>query len=196
MAEANTTLSALGVLLEQHRGSLSKRQAARRAGISEGRWRQIVTGQQKAGGVVIPVNPRKDTVIAMAEAVGADVSDALVAAGFDPVDLPSQTSSSDAIVDTADAIRNDPTLIDEAKQHLLNQYALLQRLPSPVAARRDDSSRPEGESIEERRERLRLEHEARARRGKDGRQDTGAARRAVGDGGGGRVGGRGRGSRS
>src|SRR4051812_2419692 len=40
------------------------------------------------------------------------------------VNLPSQVGASDAIVpaDVADAIRRDPSLIDEAKTHLLSQY--------------------------------------------------------------------------
>lgn len=72
-----------GRLIEEARGSLSKRAAAQLAGISEGRWRQIVTGVQKAGGgVEIPVNPRPETLVAMAEAVGADVGRVLEAAGL------------------------------------------------------------------------------------------------------------------
>lgn len=72
-----------GRLIEAARGSLSKRQAAARAGISEGRWRQIVTGIQRAGpGLTIPVNPRAETLVAMANAVGADPADVLDAAGL------------------------------------------------------------------------------------------------------------------
>jgi hypothetical protein len=78
-------LTPLGELLEAARGSTSKRAAARAAEISEGRWRQVVTGVQKAGGgIEIPVNPRRETVKAMAVAVGADVERALTLAGFEP----------------------------------------------------------------------------------------------------------------
>jgi len=74
-------LSALGELLEAARESLglSKRQAAERAGISEVRWRQIVTrvpdGQQAP-------RPRRNNLIRMAQAVGVDPDRALTVAGF------------------------------------------------------------------------------------------------------------------
>src|SRR5688500_14017667 len=74
-------LSALGELLEAARESLglSKRQAAERAGISEVRWRQIVTraplGQQDP-------RPRRNNLIRMAQAVGVDPDRALTVAGF------------------------------------------------------------------------------------------------------------------
>lgn len=67
---------------------MSKRQAARRAGISEGRWRQIVAGYQSAGGGhSIPVNPKRETLLKMAAAVGADRAEVLRLAGMtaDPV---------------------------------------------------------------------------------------------------------------
>lgn len=51
-----------------------------------------------------------------------------------------------AVADVAEAVANDPDLIDEAKQHLLNQYELLRRLspvakPSPSVARGKKSPR-------------------------------------------------------
>ncbi len=77
-------LTPLGALLEQAREArgLSKREAARRAGISDGRWRQVVSGEQKSGELTIPVNPRASTVISMARAVGVDEGEALRAAGL------------------------------------------------------------------------------------------------------------------
>ncbi|WP_173057086.1 helix-turn-helix domain-containing protein [Phytohabitans houttuyneae] len=82
-------LTDVGKILEDARESLrlSKREAARRAGISEGRWRQVVTGVQKAGNVTVPVNPRASTVSAMAQAVGVDPALALRAAGFSDEDI-------------------------------------------------------------------------------------------------------------
>lgn len=78
-------LSPAGQLLEAARGSMSKREAARRASISEGRWRQIVTGVQRMGkGNVIPTTTKPETLIAMARAVRADVHAVLTAAGFEP----------------------------------------------------------------------------------------------------------------
>jgi len=81
-------LTPLGALLEAARGRVSKREAARRADISEGHWRAVVRGYQLQGGVRIPANPRRETVIAMARAVGVDPAEALGSAGFDPADAP------------------------------------------------------------------------------------------------------------
>jgi transcriptional regulator with XRE-family HTH domain len=50
---------------------LSARKAARRAGISEGRWRQIASGYQIVSpGVYAPVHGPADTLARMAAAVG------------------------------------------------------------------------------------------------------------------------------
>lgn len=49
---------------------LSARAAAELAGISEGRWRQIVKGYQATAGVRLPVRAPADTLARMAQAVG------------------------------------------------------------------------------------------------------------------------------
>jgi transcriptional regulator with XRE-family HTH domain len=55
---------------------LSARKAAKKAGISEGRWRQIVNGYQVAAkGVYIPVVGSPERVAAMAKAVGVPPED-------------------------------------------------------------------------------------------------------------------------
>jgi hypothetical protein len=149
---ADETLTPLGELLERARGSTSKRQASRLAGISEGRWRQVVTGQQKAGGgIVVPANPRRETVIAMATAVGADVDEALRRAGMTPRERvePAATDDRDAVIsDVAGAILRDTELLEEAKEHLLKQYQLLRRLPpqktSPTST---DAQEPPGPAV-------------------------------------------------
>jgi hypothetical protein len=51
---------------------LSKRAAAKRAGISEGRWRQITVGHMRVGGVEVPVNTKPETLEAMARAVSGE----------------------------------------------------------------------------------------------------------------------------
>jgi transcriptional regulator with XRE-family HTH domain len=78
-------LTALGDVLERAREALglSKREAARQAGISEGRWRQVVSGYQRQGDVMVPVNPRRATVVGMARAVGVPEDEALRAAGLE-----------------------------------------------------------------------------------------------------------------
>lgn len=65
------------------RAGLSVRKAASAAGISEGRWRQIVNGYQAAGqGQTVIVEGPDDTVARMAEAVGVS-PDQLRSAGRD-----------------------------------------------------------------------------------------------------------------
>lgn len=77
----------LGDYLRKHRGTLSMREAARRAGISEGRWRQVEAGYQNVGGgLTAPVTPRPETLAAMCRVIGADISEALQLMGLDPAD--------------------------------------------------------------------------------------------------------------
>lgn len=91
-------LTAHGRILEAARESLippvSKREAARRAGISDARWRQIVTGVMSAGrGQTVDVNTTESTLARMARAVGADAEDVLTAAGFTATDAPERVLS-------------------------------------------------------------------------------------------------------
>jgi transcriptional regulator with XRE-family HTH domain len=81
---ADHELTPLGRLVEDARTQslgISAREAARRAGISSARWRQVVTGFQPKAGGTVPVNPTARTVIAMALAVDVDPTAALEAAG-------------------------------------------------------------------------------------------------------------------
>ena len=60
----------LGEYLREQRGKMSIREAARRADISESRWRQVEAGYQRmAGGIEVPVHPRAETVAAMCRAI-------------------------------------------------------------------------------------------------------------------------------
>ena len=75
----------LGEFLRQQRGKMSIREAARRADISESRWRQVEAGYQRmAGGIEVPVHPRAETVAAMCRAISADVTRGLELAGHNP----------------------------------------------------------------------------------------------------------------
>lgn len=75
----------LGQFIRDARGTLSIREAARRASISEGRWRQVELGyQQVGGGITVPVQPRPQTLAAMCKAISADVAEALRLAGHNP----------------------------------------------------------------------------------------------------------------
>lgn len=49
---------------------ISQNEAARRAGLSGTRWRQIASGIQSTGGVAVPVRANADTLVRMARAVG------------------------------------------------------------------------------------------------------------------------------
>jgi hypothetical protein len=79
-------LTPLGQLLERARVDdlhISGREAARRSGISEGRWRHIVRGSQARAGGDVPVTAPATTIVSMALAVEVDPAEALKAAGFD-----------------------------------------------------------------------------------------------------------------
>ena len=87
----------LGVALKRARehAGLSVRAAARRTrgAVSPGRWYQLESGYQKAGGHNIPVGTTAATVAAVAAAVQWDVAEALTVAGFSAVDLPAPKRS-------------------------------------------------------------------------------------------------------
>ncbi|HJX75050.1 MAG TPA: hypothetical protein VJ247_01770 [Gaiella sp.] len=84
LIDVTDRLTELGAFIESARAELriSAREAARRAGISPTRWRQVVTGSQVKRGRAVPVNPTARTVVAMALAVLADPAAALTAAGL------------------------------------------------------------------------------------------------------------------
>lgn len=77
--------TSFGALLQSGRqkAGLSVRRAAKAAGISEARWRQLERGYQSSGSAKIPANPKADTVVKAADAVGVDADEALAAAGID-----------------------------------------------------------------------------------------------------------------
>ncbi|AUI63000.1 helix-turn-helix transcriptional regulator [Amycolatopsis sp. BJA-103] len=76
-----------GTLLRRARTrlKLSGREAARRAGISESRWRQLETGTQPSDSAEpAAVGTTPETVLKVAKVVGLDEREALTLAGFDP----------------------------------------------------------------------------------------------------------------
>lgn len=79
----------LGPALKKARDTvgLSQRAAAKIAGISEGRWRQLEKGYQESRGVRIPIGTTPKTVAAAALAVKWDVGEALHVAGFNYDDV-------------------------------------------------------------------------------------------------------------
>jgi hypothetical protein len=81
--------SAEGAALQRAmvRERLSARQAANQAGISEGRWRQIVAGYQSAAGQHIPVVAPAATLARMALAVNLTAEDLVDAGRTDAADV-------------------------------------------------------------------------------------------------------------
>jgi len=135
----NTTDTAgwpLGAYLREQRGRMSIREAARRADISESRWRQVEAGVQRmAGGIEVPVHPRPETVAAMCKAISADVQRGLELAGHNPGQYQWLLDPSSELADSAD---RDwfVTLPREEREHVL---AELQRLHVETAVK--DASR-------------------------------------------------------
>ncbi|WP_204061455.1 helix-turn-helix domain-containing protein [Microbispora corallina] len=66
-----------GEALEAARAKLgiSQNEAARRAGMSGTRWRQIVNGVQSTAGITVPVKASAETLARMAKAVNLPASD-------------------------------------------------------------------------------------------------------------------------
>ena len=75
----------------REQAGLSKRQAALNAGITPTFYRRIEDGGHLANGEYIPVNPSVDKLASAAEAVGADTTAVLSAAGYNPVELQRKT---------------------------------------------------------------------------------------------------------
>lgn len=127
-------LTPLGRLLEQARLDvlrISGREAARRAGMSEGRWRQIVAGVERKAGADVAARGTDRTVVAMALAVGVDPAAALAAAGRRV--LPEHL---DALVADVQASAK-PAPQDQGDDGLADEIERIARLPvSPQARRR------------------------------------------------------------
>lgn len=91
-------------------GGLSARQAARRAGISEGRWRQISGGYQVIRpGVYVPVRGPADTLARMAAVAGVS-ADELRAAG--------REDAAQVLDDEAGVARRDRAADDEVLERI------------------------------------------------------------------------------
>ncbi len=102
---------------------LSQRAAARRAGISETRWRQIVSGYQAVSGRKVPVRSPDDTLARMAHAVGVS-PEQLDAAGRD--------GAAAVLRDTAPAVAgqgaagDDPSRAADAQGRMEERWHMLE----------------------------------------------------------------------
>lgn len=80
----------LGEYVRNQRGKMAIREAARRANISESRWRQIELGAQRIGTdingdpITVAIHVRAETVAAMCRAIDADPRRGLELAGHNP----------------------------------------------------------------------------------------------------------------
>jgi transcriptional regulator with XRE-family HTH domain len=83
---------------------LSMRAAARQAGISDSRWRQIEMGYQIVQGKEKPANPSPEMLATIAATVNLGVSDLLLMAGFDESDIPDKpvNNAGSAVLDMSD----------------------------------------------------------------------------------------------
>lgn len=135
------TLTELGVLIERARAELriSAREAARRAGISPTRWRQVVTGEQIKNGRPVAVNPTARTVVAMALAVVADPADALTAAGLSvPADLALLVGDVQRETSGQRAGSGAPTAVEltaDEQRRLTDEIARIEGMRLPAASR-------------------------------------------------------------
>lgn len=78
----------LGVRIrdERLRADLTIRESARRAGISEGRWRHLEEGYEPVRGVRVPVRTTPRTIARIASVFDLPLAELLEVAGFDPDD--------------------------------------------------------------------------------------------------------------
>lgn len=118
-----------GPALKRARGRMAIREAARRAGISEGRWRQLETGYQGSKDYLTPVTTKPTTVASVAEAVGWNVDDALRKAGFSTADLAMEPTEEKSDL----SHMSDDELLSELCRRLAQRHE-----PQPAGMRRPD----------------------------------------------------------
>ncbi len=93
---------------------MRKREAAKRAGISEARWRQLERGFESVRGIEVDVRTTPETVARVASAVGLDINEMLELAGFNP-DLVGATPSGIG-VETVDVSGLSPEAVDKVRE--------------------------------------------------------------------------------
>ncbi|MER7792748.1 helix-turn-helix transcriptional regulator [Streptomyces sp. NPDC097640] len=106
------------------RNRISGREAARRAGISDARWRQIVGGYQTVSGSHIPVRAPDETLARMAHVAGVTADELRQADREAAAEALEELAAPAAAADSTDAYASDP--------HLAAITALLESL-SPEA---------------------------------------------------------------
>lgn len=101
---------------------LSGREAARRAGISETRWRQLESGVIRVKGTDYPEMAPAETLARMAQAVGATPEE-LAGAGRKDAAAILEKLPPDPMADLAAGVRNASGLTDRQKRALLEMLS-------------------------------------------------------------------------
>lgn len=92
---------------------LTKRAAARAAGISESRWRQIESGVQKKNGREQSAVTKPETLLAIAKAVGIEPSELLEPHELSPLLTPLVAAlDKGEVIDVSDFSENERRLIE------------------------------------------------------------------------------------
>lgn len=128
---------------------LSIRKAAKEAGISDGRLRQVEKGYANAGGGIrVPVNPSERLLRTIARVLGLD-GDVLVALNAEhSAGTPEPDDRDSAHAAFVALIQADPSLDALSKAHIINQHTLLQRGSATEAANRAQLDREGRAEIE------------------------------------------------
>lgn len=102
---------------------MSKREAAKRADISESRWRQLELGYESVRGNEYPVKTTPETVVNIARALALDPGEMLELAGFDPemADLP--RGSIPKAIDVSGLLESDIEKVHDFVAFLKSQRA-------------------------------------------------------------------------
>jgi hypothetical protein len=128
------------------RERLSARQAAPLAGMSEGRWRQIVSGYQSVGGQHLPVKAPAATLARMAQAVKLTPEDLIDAGRRDAAEVLRDLNSSAPATDKA-RDETDEALIKVMRSDLSEDQK--QKLIRLLTAEKENAERQRVEHAEE-----------------------------------------------
>ena len=106
----------------RERAHLSKRAAARRAGISEGLWRHLEAGVKQLHGVAVLPNPRSENLVAAAQAVGQDPRVIFRAIGRAAGPIPEFEPADDSLQARIDRLNyRDRQLVEQLVDSMLQQ---------------------------------------------------------------------------
>jgi transcriptional regulator with XRE-family HTH domain len=106
----------------RERARLSKRAAARRAGISEGLWRHLEAGEKKVQGVTVFPNPRSENLVAVAQAVALDPRPIFRAIGRASGPIPDFEPADDSLEARIDRLNyRDRRLVEQLVESMLKQ---------------------------------------------------------------------------